>query len=416
MFHVFLLWMEAACSTSAATLVGSGLLSVGAYLLVYNMTPRLSPLLTNAHVSGVDMNKQDRPTIPEATGVIGGSIYLLMLFLFIPFPFRQQLVGQNARFPHEQFVEMISAMLTICFMMNLGFVDDVLGLRWRHKLLLSSVASLPLLMVYYVTYDLTTIIIPKPFRPWLGFDVDLGFVYYIYMGMVVVFCTNAINILAGINGLEVGQTVVLAASVIIFNFIELTGECSQAHQFSLYFMLPLLGISIALLRHNWYPAKVFVGDTFCYFAGITFAVVGISGHFSKTMLLFFVPQIFNFLYSVPQLFHFVPCPRHRMPNYDAESDKLKMSFFTYKKGKLPLPGSVLLKFFSLCGLTHQEERAVEDDIYVECSNLTLINLTLKFLGRMHERNLTLVLMMLQMLCSIMAFFIRYQLVKLFYDV
>ena len=27
--------------------------------------------------------------------------------------------------------------------------------------------------------------------------------YYVYMGMLAVFCTNAINILAGINGLEV---------------------------------------------------------------------------------------------------------------------------------------------------------------------------------------------------------------------
>jgi UDP-N-acetylglucosamine--dolichyl-phosphate N-acetylglucosaminephosphotransferase len=62
-----------------------------------------------------------------------------------------------------------------------------------------------------------------------------------------------------------------------------------------------------------YPAEIFVGDTLCYFAGMTFAVVGIIGHFSKTMLLFFIPQIINFLLSVPQLFHFIPCPRHRLP-------------------------------------------------------------------------------------------------------
>jgi len=65
-----------------------------------------------------------------------------------------------------------------------------------------------------------------------------------------------------------------------------------------------------------YPAQVFVGDTFCYFAGMSFAVVAILGHFSKTMLLFFIPQVFNFVFSVPQLFHFVPCPRHRLPRYD----------------------------------------------------------------------------------------------------
>lgn len=68
-----------------------------------------------------------------------------------------------------------------------------------------------------------------------------------------------------------------------------------------------------LLFNFRYPADVFVGDTFCYFSGMTFAVVAILGHFSKTMLLFFIPQVFNFIYSVPQLFKMVPCPRHRLP-------------------------------------------------------------------------------------------------------
>jgi len=69
---------------------------------------------------------------------------------------------------------------------------------------------------------------------------------------------------------------------------------------------------VAVVR---YPARVFVGDTFCYFAGMSFAVVAILGHFSKTMLLFFIPQVFNFVFSVPQLFRLVPCPRHRLPKY-----------------------------------------------------------------------------------------------------
>ncbi len=38
---------------------------------------------------------------------------------------------------------------------------------------------------------------------------------------------------------------------------------------------------------------------------MTFAVVAILGHFSKTLLLFFIPQVINFLYSLPQLFRMV---------------------------------------------------------------------------------------------------------------
>lgn len=54
-------------------------------------------------------------------------------------------------------------------------------------------------------------------------------------------------------------------------------------------IIPFLMTSLALMKHNAFPSKVFVGDTYCYFAGMTFAVVGILGHFSKTMLLLFVP-------------------------------------------------------------------------------------------------------------------------------
>lgn len=200
-------------------------------------------------------------------------------------------------------------------MLFLGFADDVLDLRWRTKLLLPTIASLPLLMVYAVTYNNTTIIIPKPLRDIFGYSLWLGPFYYVYMSLLAVFCTNAINIVAGINGIEAGQSAIISLSIIIYNTMEFNGDQWQAHLFSLHFMIPFFAVTCALLYYNWYPAEVFVGDTYCYFAGMTFAVVGILGHFSKTMLLFFIPQVFNFLYSCPQLFHFVPCPRHRLPKY-----------------------------------------------------------------------------------------------------
>ena len=59
-------------------------------------------------------------------------------------------------------------------MIFLGFADDVLDLRWRHKLLLPTIASLPLLMVYLVNGGSTTIILPKPVRFVLGLQMNLG--------------------------------------------------------------------------------------------------------------------------------------------------------------------------------------------------------------------------------------------------
>ena len=204
---------------------------------------------------------------------------------------------------------MLAALLCICCMLMLGFVDDILDLRWRQKLIFPFIASLPILTVYLINYNVTYVMLPKPWH----FVVDLGPFYYLFMVMVVIFCTNSINIMAGINGLEPGQSVVIAISLLVFNVIELTGTMARAHQVSFTLLLPFLTVSLALLHYNWYPADVFVGDTYCYFAGIIFASVGILGHFTKTLMLFFLPQIFNFVFSVPQLFHLVPCPRHRLP-------------------------------------------------------------------------------------------------------
>ena len=80
------------------------------------------------------------------------------------------------------------------------------------KLILPSFAALPLLMAYSGP---TTVVVPLPLRPLLyGLSaIDLGVLYKAYMGALVVFASNSINILAGVNGLEAGQTAVIAASV-----------------------------------------------------------------------------------------------------------------------------------------------------------------------------------------------------------
>ena len=49
-------------------------------------------------------------------------------------------------------------------------------------------------------------------------DFVTGWVYKVYMGLVAVFCTNSINILAGVNGLEVGQTVIISCAVSLYTF------------------------------------------------------------------------------------------------------------------------------------------------------------------------------------------------------
>ena len=316
----------------------------------------------------------------------------------------------------RQLLDVNSALLSICFMLFLGFTDDVLDWPWRYKLFLPSVASLPLLCCYNGP---TSIVVPIQLRSLLMYDnqvtilgelasifitidsktngaiVNLGWLYFLYMGMLAVFCTNAINIYAGINGLEAGQSYVIACAVLVHNLIEIRLGSVENHIFSVMIILPFLGVTLGLLRHNWYPASVFVGDTFCYFAGMTFAVVGILGHFSKTLLLLFIPQVLNFLWSTPQLFKFVPCPRHRLPRFDSETGMMRPSTFPCKANEL-----------------RWLKRTPND---TECANMTVINLALQFLGPMSERHLCLVLLGFQVFSCAFGLFMRYYIAQFFFD-
>ena len=93
------------------------------------------------------------------------------------------------------------------------------------------------------------------------------------MVLLVVFCTNAVNIYAGVNGLECGQVYVIACSILAMAAIELQHNQNENYTLSLVFLPPFIATTLALLRSNWYPARVFVGDTYTNYAGMALAVV-----------------------------------------------------------------------------------------------------------------------------------------------
>lgn len=395
-------------------------------------------------------------------------------------------------------------------MVLLGFADDVLNLRWKYKLVLPALSCLPLMTVYYSVSNNTWIRLPSLSRIFdaLGIkyeispsfsplsssfasvllyiyerlldlfpdriheSVNIGILYYIMMASLAIFYTNSINILAGINGLEVGQAMVIGSSILLNNIYQLvSGETPypghlQHHLLSIFLILPFLGCCTAIWTFNRYPSQVFVGDTFCYFSGMVFAVVSILGHFSKTCCLFFLPQLINFGYSVPQLFKFIPCPRHRLPrmfisprielDVDSGDEKingdiivgeemLEMSLVcidtsewsTVAKSFLLLASNLKLIFLTSnihdvhpsqfhapnCSLPgddvvednkSHEKHATTDHHLVFINNLTLINLFLFWFGPMKEEKLTNCLILFQVLCSLLGFVIRYYLVSFIY--
>ncbi|CAG9135277.1 unnamed protein product [Plutella xylostella] len=148
-------------------------LSIVAYWFTDGLIPKLRDLFVKAGLFGVDLCKTSKSKVPEAIGVVSGCVFLVTSFLFIPIAFGNGLMDRE-HFPHNEFAELLAALLSICCMLLLGFADDVLDLRWRYKLLLPTIASLPLLVVYYVNFNSTSFAVPIQLREWLGTSVNIG--------------------------------------------------------------------------------------------------------------------------------------------------------------------------------------------------------------------------------------------------
>jgi UDP-N-acetylglucosamine--dolichyl-phosphate N-acetylglucosaminephosphotransferase len=382
-------------------------------------------------------------------------VYLFVVIFFIPWPFYKDIVvatsgGGNRdvikelgevetgrllhRFPHNKLASFLGAILSLQCIVLLGIGDDLFDIRWRHKVLIPAVAAIPMLVVYFVDFGVTHMVVPIPLRPYLGdifdlgtstaglmFDLalmSLGWLYYVYMALLSIFSSNSINILAGINGIEVAQSLVVAVLIVgndvlyLSPFTTYPHPATDSHLFSLYFLLPFIGVSLALLMHNWYPAKVFVGDTYCYFAGMVFAVVAILGHFSKTLMLLLLPQAFNFAYSAPQLFHLVPCPRHRLPHFNARTGLLEPSRVEFQK-PLRRPIAETLKLLHRLRLLDVE--VDETGRVVSSSNFTLINLWLVWFGPMREDQLALGLLAFQFAVGVLGLFVRHRMALLIFS-
>jgi UDP-N-acetylglucosamine--dolichyl-phosphate N-acetylglucosaminephosphotransferase len=61
------------------------------------------------------------------------------------------------QFTKDKLIEYNAALLAICMVVLLGFIDDVIDLKWRHKIIVPTVASLPLLVAYNGP---TTVVLP----------------------------------------------------------------------------------------------------------------------------------------------------------------------------------------------------------------------------------------------------------------
>jgi len=246
------------------------------FVTSYAITKLWIRVASSRGLVGKDMNKRGKILVAEAGGfsvAIGISIGLLFYILL------KGLFGTAADFRMVEAFAVVSITLLASF---LGFVDDVLG--WKRGLpqwvkpLLSVPIAMPfvsLALLYSLGNGLSRYI---PVPPSLA-----HYVYsFILVPVGVIGATNAINMLAGFNGLEAGM------SLIILLFFALHALVHGSLWITLFCAVGVAAL-LAFLLFNWYPARVFPGDTLTYAMGAYIAAMAILGSMELFGVVLFIP-------------------------------------------------------------------------------------------------------------------------------
>lgn len=221
-----------------------------------------------------DMNKFKSEKVAGSGGIISVLGFVIGVLIFIAY--RVFILHSSA-----YLIEILVSVSVILILAGIGLIDDLLG--WQHgglsiksRLILVAVASIPLIVINAGEGAMTL--------PFLG-NVDLGFIYpLILIPIGVIGATTTFNFLAGFNGLEAGQGIILlsALSAVAFftssPWLAILGICMV---FSLF----------AFLIYNFSPASVFPGDSLTYSVGGLVALMAILGNFEKIAVFFFIPYI-----------------------------------------------------------------------------------------------------------------------------
>ena len=221
---------------------------------------------------GRDMHKTDKRMVAEGGGIIvlgGASIGILLYVAINTFIFKNS----------DGTLLSIFALLSVLFISSfVGIVDDLLGwkkgLTRKIRMLIILFAAVPLMVI-----NAGTSIMNFPF---LG-TINLGLLYpLLIIPIGIVGATTTYNFLAGYNGLEASQGIIILSALSIVTYI--TGD-----RWLTVIALCMVAALAAFYIFNKYPAKVFPGDILTYSIGALIATIAILGNIEKIAVLFFIP-------------------------------------------------------------------------------------------------------------------------------
>ncbi len=152
----------------------------------------------------------------------------------------------------------------------IGMVDDMskylyrrsLGLKARNKLLGQALLVLLLTSILYINGHSTVVYIP------FGPSIDMGLFYPLFMLLIIVGSSNAVNLTDGLDGLATGTAII---SFLAYMFIA----SSLGFMDIAFFCAALVGACFGFLIYNFHPAKIFMGDAGSLSLGAALGTVAI---------------------------------------------------------------------------------------------------------------------------------------------
>ena len=143
----------------------------------------------------------------------------------------------------------------------LGFADDWLKIKFHNnkglsimfKLLCQMAIALAFFYIYITNGGSPVVEVSS-----LGFRIDLGWIYGLFILFLLVGTSNAVNITDGLDGLAGGLSAIafLAYGLLAWNATWMEGAQEVG-----IFCFVLVGSLLGFLVFNSHPAKVFMGDT-----------------------------------------------------------------------------------------------------------------------------------------------------------
>jgi UDP-GlcNAc:undecaprenyl-phosphate GlcNAc-1-phosphate transferase len=160
-------------------------------------------------------------------------------------------------------------------LMAVGAFDDRYTLGWRPKLAAQLTAAW---VAIYYGFRIEHFTEPFELTQW---DFSMPVMFVVTTGWII-FITNAMNLLDGLDGLATGVGAIVGAT--------LTYVCWDAGQVFGYTVgLALVGALLGFLPFNFSPAKIFLGDTGALLTGFSLSLLALESYAKATLLTFVVP-------------------------------------------------------------------------------------------------------------------------------